>query len=73
MMHNAPGITRLGILPYSWWNESLHGVARSGRATVFPQCIGLAATFDEDLMTRLGTAIREASSRILMYLEILHG
>jgi len=59
MMHDAPGITRLGILPYSWWNESLHGVARSGRATVFPQCIGLAATFDEDLMTRLGTAISD--------------
>lgn len=59
MMHNAPGIKRLGILPYSWWNESLHGVARTGRATVFPQCIGLAATFDEDLMRRLGTAVSD--------------
>ena len=59
MMHNAPGIPRLGILPYSWWNESLHGVARTGKATVFPQCIGLAATFDEDLMKRIGTAVSD--------------
>lgn len=59
MMHNAPGIPRLGVLPYSWWNESLHGVARTGRATVFPQCIGLAATFDSDLMKKIGTAISD--------------
>lgn len=59
MMHNAPAVSRLGILPYSWWNESLHGVARTGRATVFPQCIGLAATFDEGLMKRLGTAVSD--------------
>jgi len=59
MMHNAPAVKRLGILPYSWWNESLHGVARTGRATVFPQCIGLAATFDENLMKRLGTAVSD--------------
>ena len=59
MMHNAPAIPRLGILPYSWWNEALHGVARTGRATVFPQCIGLAATFDVDLMERIGTAISD--------------
>ncbi|MDD3078369.1 MAG: glycoside hydrolase family 3 C-terminal domain-containing protein [Paludibacter sp.] len=59
MMNNAPAIKRLGILPYSWWNEALHGVARTGRATVFPQCIGLAATFDENLMFRIGTAISD--------------
>ena len=59
MMNNAPGITRLGVLPYSWWNESLHGVARTGRATVFPQNIGLAATFDEDLIKRIGVAISD--------------
>jgi beta-glucosidase len=59
MMHNAPAVKRLEILPYSWWNESLHGVARNGRATVFPQCIGLAATFDEELMKRIGTAISD--------------
>jgi len=59
MMHDAPAIKRLGILPYSWWNESLHGVARTGRATVFPENIGLAATFDEDLIIRIGEAISD--------------
>ncbi|MFW5781524.1 MAG: glycoside hydrolase family 3 N-terminal domain-containing protein, partial [Bacteroidota bacterium] len=59
MMHEAPGIERLGIDPYNWWNECLHGVARSGRATVFPQAIGMAAAFDEDLMHRIGTAISD--------------
>lgn len=56
MLNAAPGIARLGILPYDWWSESLHGVARTGRATVFPQNIGLGATFDEDLMYRIGVA-----------------
>src|SRR2546423_3298618 len=46
----APGIPRLGIPPYNWWNEGLHGVARAGNATVFPQAIGLAATWDTALM-----------------------
>jgi beta-glucosidase len=53
----APAIERLGIPQYNWWNECLHGVARNGRATVFPQAIGLAATFDTDLMYRVGRAI----------------
>jgi beta-glucosidase len=56
---DAPGIERLGILPYNWWNEALHGVARSGRATVFPQPIGLAATFDENLVHRVAMAISD--------------
>ena len=47
MLNNSAPIERLGILPYEWWNEALHGVARAGQATVFPQAIGLAATFDE--------------------------
>ncbi len=47
MMNQTPAIGRLGIPPYDWWNEALHGVARAGRATVFPQAIGLAATFDD--------------------------
>src|SRR5438309_4090947 len=50
MQDVAPGIPRLGIPEYNWWNEGLHGVARAGNATVFPQAIGLAATFDEPLM-----------------------
>jgi len=47
MTNVSAGIDRLGIAPYDWWNEALHGVARSGQATVFPQAIGLAATFDD--------------------------
>ena len=59
LMFEAPAIPRLGIPHYSWWNECLHGVARNGRATVFPQAIGLAATFDTDLMHRIGVAISD--------------
>jgi beta-glucosidase len=50
MQNGAPGIERLGIPAYDWWNEGLHGVARAGYATVFPQAIGLAATWDTKLM-----------------------
>ncbi len=57
MQNSAPAIPRLGIPAYDWWNEALHGVARAGRATVFPQAIGLAATFDTDLMHRVADAI----------------
>ena len=46
MQHTAPEITRLGVPSYDWWSEALHGVARSGYATVFPQAIGMAATWD---------------------------
>lgn len=59
MLHDAPAVKRLGILPYNWWNEALHGVARTGKATVFPQNVGLAATFDEDLVFRIGEAISD--------------
>jgi beta-glucosidase len=59
MMHRSPAIPRLNIPAYNWWNEGLHGVARSGVATVFPQAIGLGATFDEDLIFRIGTAISD--------------
>ena len=48
MLHGAPAIERLGIPAYNWWNEALHGVARAGTATVFPQAIGMAATFDPE-------------------------
>jgi beta-glucosidase len=57
LLYNSPAIERLGIAEYNWWNECLHGVARAGKATVFPQAIGLAATFDEDLIHRVGDAI----------------
>ena len=49
MMNDSPAIERLGIPAYNWWNECLHGVARAGRATVFPMPIGLAATWDPEL------------------------
>ncbi len=52
-------VPRLGIPEYGWWNECLHGVARAGIATVFPQAIGLAATFDTDLMLQVATAISD--------------
>ena len=57
MMNETPGIKRLGIEPYDWWNEALHGVGRAGRATVFPQPIGLGATFNPALMQQIGDAI----------------
>jgi beta-glucosidase len=57
MQHTAPAIPRLGIPAYDWWNEALHGVARSGYATVFPQAIGMAATWDVDLIHQEGRAI----------------
>ena len=50
MRYDAPAIPRLQIPAYNWWNEGLHGVARGGTATVFPQAIGLAAMFDEALI-----------------------
>jgi beta-glucosidase len=59
LMNDAPAIERLGVPAYNWWNECLHGVARAGRATVFPQAIGLAATWDVDLMWRVATAISD--------------
>src|SRR5881392_2001191 len=57
MMDRAPAIDRLGIPSYNWWNEGLHGVARSGIATVFPQAIGLAATWDTDLVHRIADVV----------------
>jgi len=55
--HTADAIPRLGVPEYNWWNEGLHGVARADNATVFPQAIGLAATFDEPLMHRIAEVI----------------
>src|SRR4051812_33188653 len=57
MQNTAPAIERLGIPAYDWWNEALHGVARAGLATVFPQTIGLAAAWDTDLMQRVADVI----------------
>jgi beta-glucosidase len=59
MVYTAPAIERLGIPEYNWWNEALHGVGRAGLATVFPQAIGLAATWNLELMGRVANAISD--------------
>lgn len=59
MVNDAPAIERLGVPRYNWWSEGLHGVARAGLATVFPQAIGLGATWDEGLVYDVSTAIAD--------------
>ena len=59
MMDDSPAVPRLGIKRYNWWNEALHGVGRAGFATVFPQAIGMAAAFDEDLQYRIFDCISD--------------
>jgi beta-glucosidase len=70
MMDRAPAIPRLGVPEYNWWNEALHGVARSGLATVFPQAIGMAATWNDSLVFQEATAISdEARAKYHEYLR----
>ena len=70
LMMKSPAIPRLGVKEFHWWNEALHGVARSGLATVFPQAIGLAATFDDDLMRRIGDVVStEARAKRNLYVS----
>ncbi len=59
MSHPAHGVPRLGIPAYNYWSEALHGVARNGRATVFPQAIGMAATWDKELIHQVANAISD--------------
>jgi len=59
MQNDTPAIERLGVPAYDWWNEALHGVARAGAATVFPQAIGMAATFDVPLMDEVSRTISD--------------
>lgn len=59
LRYDAPAIKRLGIPAYNWWNEGLHGVARAGQATMFPQAIGLGATFDTNLIGQIASVIAE--------------
>ena len=59
LLYKSPAIERLGIPEYNWWNECLHGVARAGVATVFPQAIALAATFDDSLVKEVAVAISD--------------
>ena len=57
LRYDAPAIPRLGVPAYNWWNEGLHGVARAGTATSFPQAIGMAATFDKELLGEMGDVV----------------
>lgn len=57
LTYHSAAVERLGIPAYNWWNEALHGVARAGTATVFPQAIGLAAMFDREQMHKVGEVI----------------
>jgi beta-glucosidase len=59
LMYKSPAVERLDVPAYNWWNECLHGVARNGRATIFPQAIGMAAAFDTEMMQRIGDAIAD--------------
>ena len=59
LVYNSPAVERVGIKSYNWWNEALHGVARNGAATVFPQPIGMAASFDEPLLEEVFTAVSD--------------
>lgn len=59
LRYDSPAIPRLGVPEYNWWNEALHGVARGGTATSFPQAIGMAASFDPELMRKVGEVISE--------------
>lgn len=72
LLDAAPAVNRLDVPEYNWWNECLHGVARAGRATIFPQAIGMAATWDADLMHRIGEAVStEARAKYNVFTE--HG
>ena len=66
-MHASPAIPRLGIKQYNWWSEALHGIARNGSATVFPQPIGMASSFDEGLVEEVFTAASDEAR--VKYLE----
>ncbi|MBE5766031.1 MAG: glycoside hydrolase family 3 protein [Clostridiales bacterium] len=70
LKHYAEPVERLGVPRYNWWNEALHGVARAGTATVFPQAIGLAASFDEDFQRTIGdTVATEGRAKFNMFIE----
>ena len=59
MQNTSPAIPRLGIKAYDWWNEALHGVGRAGLATVFPQAIGMGASFNNELLYDVFTAVSD--------------
>lgn len=70
LKYDAPAIERLGIPAYNWWNEGLHGVARAGTATMFPQAIAMAATFDDELLEQVAdTVATEARAKYNAYAD----
>ena len=71
MMDGSKPVERLGIKPYNWWNESLHGVARAGLATVFPQPIGMAASFSPETVHDVFTAVSDEARAKNAYYEVL--
>ncbi|MGB5263419.1 MAG: glycoside hydrolase family 3 N-terminal domain-containing protein, partial [Lutimonas sp.] len=71
LVNGAPAIDRLDLPDYDWWNEALHGVARNGKATIFPQGIGMGATFDPELAYRIASAIStEARAKYIISQEM---
>ena len=72
LRYDAPAIDRLGIPAYNWWNEALHGVARAGTATVFPQAVGMASLFDEDLLYEVADVI-STEARAKFNAQAAHG
>lgn len=72
LRYDAPAIPRLNVPAYNWWNEALHGVARAGTATMFPQAIGLAAMFDGDLLERIADVIA-TEGRAKYNMQSAHG
>ena len=74
MMDSSKPVERLGIKPYNWWNEALHGVARAGLATVFPQPIGLAASFSPATVYEVFSAVSdEARCKNAFYAHLWNG
>ena len=71
MLYKSPAIPRLGIYEYNWWNEALHGVARAGTATSFPQAIGMGAMFEEFLKER-GTELKSEFYIPFVVAEMIH-
>ena len=72
MRYDAPAVSRLNVPAYQWWNEALHGVARAGTATVFPQAIAMAATFDRAMVERMGRVIA-TEGRAKYNAQVRHG
>ena len=68
LRYDAPAIKRLGIPAYNWWNEGLHGVARAGQATVFPQAIGMAAAFDRKVWQRWPVSWQQRAEQSIMHI-----